>query len=199
MAKRINASKYKKQLFAVQRQVNTYKNMGIPAVCPYCGGKMILKKIGDYAPTSIHADDLLYVCEKYDDTCSCSLKVKRANNGALLPKSTPADNNLKSMRCEAHFYMDAILRYNIFKNRDEVYNHLSGIENMKKNHFHISMMREGRCREVIVDMLRLLAAHPGKVRGRVHPYHSEFKGVISISDKDATAKELLEKIEKKVR
>lgn len=61
------------------------------------------------------------------------------------------------------------------------------------------MMREGRCREVILDLLKLLAAHPDKVRGRVNPYYSTFPGIKSISEKDAAAKELLVKIKQQVR
>lgn len=199
MAYKINESKYKKQLFAVQKQVNTYRNLEIPTKCPYCGGKMVLRKVGDFAPESINAETLLCVCEHYDDTCTCSLKVRKDENGKLIPCGTPADKNLKSMRCEAHYYMDAILRYNIYDTTEDIYNHLSRIENIQRNHLHMSLLREGRCRNVILDLLKLLSAHPDKVRGRVHPYHAVLPGVKSVSESDSTARELLIKIEQQVR
>lgn len=199
MIYRKNESKSKKQLRAVQKQINSYYNLEIPQKCPYCGGKMVIRKIGDYSPDSINAEKLLCVCEHYNKTCTCSLKVKENQNGKLIPKSIPADKNLKSMRCEAHYYMDAILRYYIYDTMEDIYNHLSKIENIDRNLLHISMMREGRCREVILDLLKLLAAHPDKVRGRVNPYYSTFPGIKSISEKDAAAKELLVKIKQQVR
>ena len=175
-----NESKSKKQLRAVQKQINSYYNLEIPQKCPYCGGKMVIRKIGDYSPDSINAEKLLCVCEHYNKTCTCSLKVKENQNGKLIPKSIPADKNLKSMRCEAHYYMDAILRYYIYDTMEDIYNHLSKIENIDRNLLHI-------------------AAHPDKVRGRVNPYYSTFPGIKSISEKDAAAKELLVKIKQQVR
>lgn len=199
MINKINESKYKKQLNAVQKQVNTYLNLEMPTKCPYCGGKMVIKTVGDFAPDSGNASMLLCVCEHYNDTCSCSLKVKKDRNGKLIPNGTPADKNLKSMRCEAHYYMDAIIRYQIYNSYDDIYDFLSRQENVQRNQLHMSLLREGRCRSVILDLLNLISMYPVKVRGRVNPYYSTQKGVKSISETDPTAKELLEKVKKQIR
>lgn len=199
MFNKMNESKYKKQLNAVRKQVNTYLNLKMPTKCPYCGGKMVIKAVGDFAPDSQNADMLLCICEHYNDTCTCYLKVKENRSGKLIPNGVPADKNLKSMRCEAHYYMDAVIRYQIYDNYNDIYDFLSRQENVQKNQLHMSLLREGRCRNIIVDLLKLISMYPDKVKGRVNPYHSIQEGVRSISETDPAAKKLLEKIKKRIR
>ena len=199
MINKMNESKYKKQLHSVQKQVNTFLNMKIPTTCPYCGGKMIMKTIGDYDPTSERASDLFCVCENYNTTCTCSLKVKMDSDGKKIPMGLPADNNLKSLRCEAHYYINAVVRYGIFERISEVYEYLSGKENIQKDYLHMSMLQEGRCRSIILYLLQILAAYPDKVNGRLFPFISNFKGVNSFTTTDLEAKKLIEKIRYQIR
>lgn len=156
---------------------------------------MVIKKIGDFAPWSKRADMPFCVCEHYDDTCSCSVKLSRDRAGKLIPMGIPADDNLKSLRCEAHHYMSEIVALGIMRSNDDIYEWLSRREGIQRSQFHMSMFMEGRCQNIILALLETLSRYPEKAKGKVTAYHPVASNVRAFSESDPRAAKILMELE----
>jgi hypothetical protein len=171
---------------AVKKQ--SYEKKEIPTKCPYCGGRMVIKYIGDLDPESYRANKLICVCEHYDDTCTCSVKVEKSWDGKMYPLGVPADSNLKSMRCEAHHYFAYLEKLDIM---NDSYLWLSTKLGISRDECHYSMFREARCQMAIKATLEVLGNHKDKTQGKVFPYRATLEGIKPYTESDQEAKELL--------
>jgi len=134
------------------KERRTYKNANsvlwnpVPTTlkCEYCGSPMILKPASF---VNVKYDQMVYACTNYPE-CDCYCRVKE-NKGKYLLVSTPADRTLRSMRNEAHFYMDLILKNRIFNNMGDLYEVLAAKSSIGGGYVkHIGECREYGCKEI---------------------------------------------------
>lgn len=180
----------KKQFNALKANIinETFDNK-VPTVCPYCHSRMIVKKIGDLDPLSPKADQLICVCEHYYDTCTCSVKVKM-KKGKMLMLGVPADENLKSLRTEAHYYLDYLVDFNILQKND-AYQWLANNIGILDGQMHFSMLREERCRNAIRLIIEVLSRNTDKIEKNIQPYQPKSHNVTAYSESDEYVRTLL--------
>lgn len=118
--------------------------------CPYCGAPMILRSAdGIYKDNSQQA--MLYVCKNYPD---CNTYV-RTKPGTALPLGTPANQELRALRIQAHRSFDALHRAGHMTKRD-AYLWLAEILQAPQSKAHIGYLGEYSCKQVILESTRML-------------------------------------------
>lgn len=161
-----SGSKVNRQAQAI---IDENVNFDLPKNCPYCGGKMLIKPIGELNPNVSNYDKLICVCEHYLITCSCSVPVIKKPNGTLKAKGTPADENLKYLREEVHFYMQQVEQFGIMT-KDEIYIWLSHQLGLANKRCHFSILQDYMCQEAIKSLVKILKNHPNISRKRVRRF-----------------------------
>lgn len=113
--------------------------------CPYCGAPMILRSAdGIYKENAQHAR--LYVCKNYP---SCNTYV-RTQPGTSLPLGTPANQELRALRIQAHRSFDALHQTGHMSKRD-AYLWLAKILHAPQSQAHIGYLGEYSCKQVILE------------------------------------------------
>ena len=122
-------------------------------VCPYCGGKMILKSGQEIG--SFYKDQMRYVCENYPD-CETSARAEfYQGNWQMI--STPANKKLRILRNEAHFWMEKLVDTGCISSEEQVAWYISAhsiLANGKR--IHIGQCREAACEDIIKICIELL-------------------------------------------
>lgn len=168
MLRQTKTNKYRetRRLAKVNKQIKSQVTKDeLPKTCPYCGGRMILKKIGDLDGTSYFKDQEILVCENFN-VCGCSVKVNTCD-GKKVPFGIPANRELKSLRREAHYYMEYYTKLSGMTS-SEIYEWLAYKQNISRVRCHFSKMMEGQCRNMIqifLDaILEYARVNPEKIR-----------------------------------
>lgn len=140
--------------------------------CPYCGGKMKLKS----TITAEGKNKIYLECINNDAMHDVRCEVIKTKF-AYKYLSTPADKKLRYLRQEAHFYMNLLVRNQIFKSIEDAYAYIdnnslfgSGYKNAQTicigntntgsigmgKTVHIGFLKEYGCQDVIRICINLL-------------------------------------------
>lgn len=122
-------------------------------ICPYCGGKMILKSGEEIG--SFYKEQMRFVCENYPE-CETSARAEYSH-GKWRMISTPANKNLRILRNEAHFWMEQLVNTGCMSSKEQVAWYISShsiLANGKR--IHIGQCREAACKDIIKICIELL-------------------------------------------
>lgn len=129
------------------------KEISETPVCPYCGGKMILKsgsEIGSY-----YADQMRYVCENYPE-CETSARAEYYK-GRWQMISTPANKSLRILRNEAHFWIEKLVETGLIGGTTTAYSFVSNKSIIANGRLiHIGQCREAACKDIIKTCVEYL-------------------------------------------
>ncbi len=122
-------------------------------ICPYCGGKMVLKSGADIG--SYYANQMRFVCANYPE-CESSARAEQ-HNGVWRMISTPANKNLRILRNEAHFWMEKLVETGCLSSDEQVAWYISGHSILANGRrIHIGQCREAACKDIIKICVELL-------------------------------------------
>lgn len=125
--------------------------------CPKCGKKMVYRSAEGVYITK--TETMLFVCPSFPE-CNVYAKTNTKPTGEIVLLSTPADEKLRALRTEAHYYFDLLYKKKIFKDRATAYKWLA--PRVSLNPFsafkHIGEMDLYGCRKTIEESLKLLDA-----------------------------------------
>jgi len=126
--------------------------------CPYCGGKMLLKRTDKVIKEGDRIIDHFYCCENSPE-CTCTALAIMDNLGNFSYWGLPANNDLKFLRKETHFYIDQIVQNNVMQ-RTDVYQYIARVLGVPVKMAHARYFDIGNCRMAITAAIKLLHDSP---------------------------------------
>lgn len=127
--------------------------------CPYCGRKAVLRSASYvYGEKSIKPERHLYVCSGYPAYCDAYVGAHEHN---LMPLGTMADGELRHLRIEAHYALDAVWKRG-YMTRKGAYVWLANKMNLREKDMHIGLFSYYCCQESIRICRELLVEREKK-------------------------------------
>lgn len=127
--------------------------------CPYCGRKAVLRNASYvYGENCIRPDKHLYVCSGYPEHCNAYVGAHEHN---LMPLGSLANGELRHLRIEAHYALDAVWKRG-YMTRKGAYTWLANKMNLREQDMHIGRFSYYCCQESIRICQELLSERCGK-------------------------------------